>query len=211
MKIGIITNGLVVDDKFYEPKLQKYDFIVCADGGLRYAFNMGIVPDVILGDFDSTPPSLLENYKKMGCEIITYPTIKNETDTELALDYAIAKKPREIDILAGLGTRFDHSLANVHLLRKALEKGILARIITENNEVMVIDTCIRIMGEINEGVSLLPLTEVVTGVVTRGLGYPITDGILEIGKPYGISNYLSDTKADIKISSGLLLVMKYRD
>ncbi len=211
MKIGIITNGLVIDEKFYDPIIADYDLIICADGGLKHAFNMGIIPDVIVGDFDSTPPSLLDNYKTMGCEIITYPTIKDQTDTEIALDYAMAKNPKEIDILIGLGSRFDHSLANVHLLKKALDKGILARIITENNEVMVMDTLMRITGEINEGVSLLPLSELVTGIVTKGLGYPINDGSLEIGKPYGISNYMAQTKAEIQMSSGLLLVIKYRD
>lgn len=211
MKIAILTNGSVLDYEFYKSRLHQYDFIICADGGLKHAFKMGIVPRVALGDFDSTPPEILSYYKDKGCEIIEHPAMKNETDTELAFNYALGQKPSSIDILAGLGSRLDHSLANVHLLKKVLGQGVLGRIITENNEVILIDTDTKIEGEIGEGISLLPFSQSVTDIFTTGLGYPIENGRFDIGKPYGVSNYMTHNTAHIKLGSGLLLVIKYRD
>lgn len=211
MKIAILTNGLVLNNGFYKPRFNDYDLVICADGGLRHAYNIGILPQVAIGDFDSTPAEILSYFQEKGCKMVKHPSMKNETDTELALDYALSKKPNYIDILAGLGTRLDHSLANVHLLKKILKQGILGRIITENNEVMLIDSQIRIKGTIGDGVSLLPLTSSVTGVFTTGLAYPVEDGSFHIGKPYGVSNYMTQTMAQIKLSRGLLLVIKYKD
>lgn len=211
MKLAILTNGLIMDQEFYRPKLKDYDRLVCADGGLNHAFNLGIVPQVVIGDFDSTPAKILSYYREKGCKIIKHPIIKDKTDTELALDYAIDQNPSSIDILAGLGTRLDHSLANVHLLKKTLDRKIPTRIITENSDVMLIDSQIQLQGEMGDGVSLLPLTSAVTGVFATGLAYPLVNGVFTIGKPYGVSNYMIQTRVDIKIASGLLLVIKYRD
>lgn len=211
MKIAILTNGLVLEDEFYKAKSKEYDLVICADGGLNHAYNLGIVPQIAIGDFDSTSPQVLSYYQDQGCEMIKHPSMKNETDTELALDYAISQKPSCIDILAGLGTRFDHSLANVHLLKKSLDVGIFTRIITENNEIILIDSNIKIKGEIGDGVSLLPLNSSVTGVYTTGLAYPVENGSFHIGEPYGVSNYMTNTEAHIKLKHGLLLVIKYKD
>lgn len=211
MKIAILTNGSVLDKEFYQAKIKDYDLVICADGGLQHAYNMGLLPQIAIGDFDSTSPEIRSYYQGKGCKMMTHPSMKNETDTELALDYAINQKPESIDILAGLGTRLDHSLANVHLLKKTLDQGVLARIITEHNEVMLIDSNIKIKGTIGDGVSLLPLTSSVMGVFTTGLAYPVENGSFHIGKPYGVSNYMTGTMAQIKIKSGLLLVIKYKD
>ncbi len=211
MKIGILTNGSIVDYSFYKDKIDHYDLIICADGGLAHAMKMDIIPQVALGDFDSTTDHVIQLFKSKGTEIIRYSTIKNETDTEIALLYALAQKPDAIDILAGLGSRFDHSFGNVHLLKKAADLGVPCWIITENNEITLIKDKIKVTGEIGDGISLLPFTETVSHVYTSGLAYPVEDGEFHIGAPYGISNYMTKSKAEIKIDGGLLLVMKYRE
>lgn len=211
MKIAVLTNGFIKDYLFYQGKIKEYDFIICADGGLRHAFNMDITPNIVIGDFDSTPTDIMEHYCSLDCEFIQYSTIKDETDTEIALNYALAKKPCSIDILAGFGNRFDHSLANVHLLKKGLEHNIGITIITENNEVSLIDQSIKIKGEIGQGVSLLPLSESVEGIYTKGLAYQVEHETFIIGKPYGVSNYMTNTIAEVTIKKGLLLIIKYRD
>lgn len=211
MKIVILTNGAIENYDFYQPKFQSYDFIICADGGLKHAYKLGVLPNVALGDFDSTPKELLKYYHQKGCKVIQYDTVKDETDTQIALEYAINQKPQRIDIFAGIGSRFDHSLANVHLLLKGLDHNIPIRILTEHNEIMVTDSSLEVMGEQGDGISLLPLTKKVTTIHTSGLAYPIEGGVFNIGEPYGVSNYMSETKAKIEIASGLLLVMKYND
>ncbi len=211
MKIGILTNGSIKNYDFYTEKLKAYDLMICADGGLVHAKQMAIIPQIALGDFDSTPSQMVDYFRSKGTKIISYSAIKNETDTEIALDYALAQKPASIDILAGLGSRFDHSLANVHLLKKGIEQGVPCRIMTENNEVIVIDSSVKLKGNIGDGVSLIPLTELVSHVYTRGLAYPVEDGEFRIGIPYGVSNYMNKLEAKISINGGLLLVIKYLD
>lgn len=211
MKIAILTNGSIVDYDFYKERLKKYDYIICADGGLAHAMKLDLVPQAALGDFDSTPNHVVEFFHSKGTKIIKYSAIKNETDTEIALDFAMNKKPESIDILAGLGSRFDHSLANVHLLKKALDKGVFCQIVTEKNDIILIDSEIRLEGEEGDGISLLPLTETVSHVYTRGLAYPVRNGEFHIGAPYGVSNYMNYPLAEIKIDGGLLLIIKYKD
>ncbi|HHX60178.1 MAG TPA: thiamine diphosphokinase [Epulopiscium sp.] len=211
MKIGILTNGKIENYDFYKEKLKGYDFIICADGGLAHALHVDVTPEVAVGDFDSTPTHIVDYFRSKGTQIIRYSTIKNETDTEIALAYAFTKNPKSIDIFAGLGSRLDHSLANVHLLKQGLEHGVTCRIITEHNEVLVIDSAVTLNGKVGDGVSLLPLTEHVSHVCTKGLAYPVEDGEFHIGAPYGVSNYMSKPVAEVKINGGLLLVIKYRD
>ncbi|MCK9907229.1 hypothetical protein MXD63_45440, partial [Frankia sp. Cpl3] len=67
------------------------------------------------------------------------PVMKDLTDTEMALQWALERNPREILFLGALGTRFDHTLSNVHLLRRGLQAGISCRILDERNEVLLID------------------------------------------------------------------------
>ena len=55
------------------------DYIVCADGGCRFAEKIGAVPDMIVGDFDSG-----EKPKNFGGELLVLPVRKNDTDTMFA-------------------------------------------------------------------------------------------------------------------------------
>lgn len=211
MKVAILTNGEILDYKFYESRIDKYDLIICADGGLKHAFKMDAHPQVALGDFDSTPGHIVDLFSSRGTKIKKYSTIKNETDTEIALQYAMGKRPSSIDILAGLGDRIDHSLANIHLLKQALDANIKCKIITESHEIIACDSHVILYGGTGDGVSLLPLTETVTGVYTKGLAYTVSDGRFEIGSPYGISNYMSESEAEIRIGGGILLVIRYKE
>lgn len=211
MKIAILTNGYISDYKFYEAMIDKYDLLICADGGLKHALKMDAHPQVAIGDFDSTPKHIVELFSSRGTKIKKYNTIKNETDTEIALHYAIGKMPDSIEILAGLGDRIDHSLANIHLLKQAVDKNIKCKIVTESHEIIANNSCVKIYGDAGDGVSLLPLTEEVTGVYTKGLAYAVNNGNFELGTPYGTSNYMSGSEAEIKLANGILLIIRYKE
>ena len=53
MRAVIIGNGDIKDYQYIKSKINDNDFIICADGGYNHAEKMGIVPDVLIGDFDS--------------------------------------------------------------------------------------------------------------------------------------------------------------
>lgn len=210
MKVLIFTNGEYGDYSFCK-MLPEYDYVICADNGMKHAKVLGVRPNELLGDFDSCNPEELELYRQQGIHVVTSPCEKDETDTELALDRAIALGAKSIYILGGLGTRMDHTLANIHLLYKALKQGVRAVLLNAYNEVELIDEAIRIEGNKGDLVSLIPFTPSVKGVSTTHLAYQLYDGEFYFGKPYGVSNYMTNEWAEVTIKEGLLLVMKTKD
>lgn len=210
MKILILTNGDYGDYAFCKA-MESYDYIICADNGMKHARYLGITPTLIVGDFDSSIQEDLQYFEAKGVPIQTFSSMKDETDTEIALDKAIEIGAAIIDIYGGVGTRLDHTLANVHLLYKALKKGVNATLINAYNTVYLIDKTTQIQGQKGDIVSLLPFTHEVLGIDTVNLGYPIKNGSFTAGKPYGVSNFMLGDEASVTIKEGLLLVIKARD
>ena len=93
-------------------------FAICADGGYRHAESVGLKPDVFIGDFDSFDGLLPENI-----EVHRSVPEKDDTDTMLAVKYAIENNFNYIIIYGGLGGRFDHTFANIQTLIYAFEKN----------------------------------------------------------------------------------------
>ena len=108
----IFANGNLPNLEKARALIRPDDFILCADGGTRHALALGLTPDLIIGDMDSLPAAF--NLKPET--FIRFPTDKNETDLELAIDHALTLKPDQILILAALGGRMDQTLANITLL-----------------------------------------------------------------------------------------------
>lgn len=210
MKILILTNGEYGDYSFCKDVIQ-YDKVICADNGMKHAKYLGVIPDYIVGDFDSSDSEDLQYFKEQGVIIHKVPQIKDETDTEIAIDKAISLSADQIHVFGGVGSRMDHTLGNIHLLYKALRNGVRACLMNPNNVITLIEDEIVLEGEIGELVSLIPFTEVVTGVNTSGLAYQLTDGVFEMGRPYGISNYMTEREARVEINTGKLLVIKSND
>lgn len=213
MRTAILTGGAVDNFQWLAGVIKKDDRIICVDGGAGYAAALGLVPDVIIGDMDSIDRADLERFAGQGALIKEYSVEKDDTDTALALAEALAGGPEEIIILGAIGTRFDHSLANVHLLRVAHDRGVKARIMNEYNEITLVAPGQRVVlaGDPGDAFSLLPLTEQVTGVNVTGARWPLQDATFCIGNPYGVSNRLVAGRAEISIKTGLLLLIRPSD
>jgi thiamine pyrophosphokinase len=219
MNVAIICNGNINDYVFYKKYLTGLDFIIVADAGAAHARQLGLIPDLLIGDFDSISLEDLEFYKKAGVEIQSYPVMKDKTDTEIAIDIVIDRFEKNhadtgsLLIIGALGTRFDHSMANIFLLRKLLNKGIRAKIVNEYNEIMLIDN--KIKAELTkqpfDKISLLPLSQVVTGVTTHNMHYPLNNATVEMGSTWGVSNEFLGSTASVSIKSGEMLVILSRD
>jgi thiamine pyrophosphokinase len=144
-------------------------------------------------------------------EIVKYPSEKDMTDAEIAAELAMEKGYDEIVFIGATGTRLDHSLSNIMMLKSLLERGVKGIIVNEHNEVMVIDKHVTLIREENYKVTLLPLTEIVEGVSTKGLYYELKDATLKMGSSFGVSNEFSEDAAEVTIKKGLMLVIKARD
>lgn len=188
------------------------DLLIGADSGARFLIKNGRRPDISIGDFDSvSEEDLLEIREYSGQTIACDPIDKNYTDTEMAIRLALDLQPTEIILLGALGTRFDHSLANVHLLALSSQQQVKMTIIDDHNKISLISDQLNIEQQGYPNVSLLPLSLKVEGITLDGFQYPLTDAELTIGQSLGISNVLVSSTGTISIRKGLLLVIQSRD
>ncbi len=211
MRALIIGNGKIEDTNIIRKNLKQNDIIICCDGGTRYAFEEGLTPNYIIGDLDSSSSQIIQFFEAKNVEFKKFPTKKDYTDMELCLEFAISLGVFEIIIFGAIGTRFDHSLANVNILMQCVNANVFAKIINEYNEIVLINNEIEIYGKKGDIVSLLPLTTSALGVTTKGLEYPLNNYNMEIGKALGISNVMVSEKAKINLKEGYLLVIKAND
>ncbi|OMF38292.1 thiamine diphosphokinase [Paenibacillus sp. FSL H8-0548] len=192
--------------------IETTDVLIGADSGARFLISHGFRPDISIGDFDSvSEEDLIAIRENSGQTIACDPIDKNYTDTEMAVRLALDMQPRELILLGALGTRFDHSLANVHLLALAAAQQVQAAIIDDHNKISLIQDQTTIEKQGFPNVSLLPLSMRVEGITLHGFQYPLTEAELTIGQSLGISNVLTAAFGTIRICEGLLLVIQSRD
>ena len=207
----IVCSGSIKDYSYHKKYFEKAQFVICVDGGAKHIRKFGLVPDVLIGDLDSISGEDLEYFIDMKVKIIRYPSQKEMTDTEIAINYAIDNGYKEVVIIGGIGTRIDHSLANILLLKQLLEKGIKGILANEKNEITLIKDRIKLEKETDAKLTLLPLTKVVEGITTKGLYYQLNCEDIELGSSRGVSNEFKDEIAEISIKSGILIVIKSKD
>lgn len=203
----IIANGDINNYTWHKSQLQESDFILCVDGGTRHAVSMGIVPNVVLGDFDSLSSDIKLAISETSCQFVRYPEEKDMTDTELALKYCLEKNPEEIIFMGSLGTRYDHSLANILLLSK-VPSETRVKVMNEQNEIMMLKEKLYLHGSPGDIVSIIPLSKELKGVSTRGLKYMLRNDTLCRGTSRGISNEMAGPNAIIEIKEGVALVIR---
>ena len=156
-------------------KEHKFEKVVAVDGGLEAAKELDIIPDVIVGDFDTVHPEILAYYRKMEHIVWeVHQPEKDDTDTELAIKRALAMNCSHITLLGATGGRLDHMVGNIHLLFPCLQKGTYAEIVDSQNRLYLIDGehTFRKGETWGKYISFLPLTEEVKGITLRGFKYP---------------------------------------
>jgi thiamine pyrophosphokinase len=202
----IFAGGTLQPGKAVDAAIRSADLVIAADSGAQTALQLGLIPAIVVGDFDSLSISP-ETLKAQGCQLIGVPVEKDETDTELAINTAIQQGASEITLLGGLGgQRFEHSIANILLIA---DYPLPIRIIDGPSTCWLLrgPGNTTVTGEPDDLLSLFPLTADAHGVRTRDLYYPLRGETLRFGKPRGISNVLTTTQAQVSVEQGLLLVI----
>ncbi|MCL5037199.1 MAG: thiamine diphosphokinase [Chloroflexi bacterium] len=185
-------------------------FLIAADSGATSCLNAGLVPDIVIGDMDSLESHEFDEVLNLGAEIIEYPPDKDKTDLELAFDEAAGMKPGEIVILGALGNRADHILGNIMLLFNSALKGIKARIVDEQTEIFPAGKRNMLEGKPGDIVSLIPVSDEVSGIKLTGLKYDLPGGVLKRGGTKGQSNEFISPTALIETGAGELLIVVIR-
>lgn len=190
------------------------EYVIAVDGGLEAVMQLGLNPDLILGDYDSVAHNVLDKYRNLDtARILQYPSEKDYTDLHLAVEKAVEGDVTEICILGATGRRLDHGLANLGLLKICLDAGIPTEITDAYNRIRMIKDTMELSKEEQYGtyVSLIPFTEQVSGITLTGFKYPLENAMLEQGISRGISNEIQKEVARIQLTDGILLVIESRD
>ena len=220
MRRCLILTGGKLDLAFARSFLEKetFDKIIAVDGGLKAVKELGLVPDYIVGDFDSVSDEIREEFRQ-------YPYIvweqhkpeKNETDTELARNRALTLSCDEIVFLGATGGRIDHMIGNIHALKACMEQGTEAYIVDSRNRLCLVDGEKHFRKDTQWGkyISFAPYTEEVSGITLTGFKYPLKDKTIRRGEEVGlcISNEIAADadEAVITLKDGVLICIESRD
>ncbi len=212
MKIAVVSNGEINNYPYIQEWMQKFDYIICADGGIKHMYNMGLKPNLIVGDFDSAPKEMLEHFKRLNVEIRDFPPEKDLTDTHLAIDMALEKEADTIGLFGATGNRLDHTLSCIHHLFYIREKQVKGILIDDYNEIFLAnDTKTIFKGSKGDIVSFISISKETEGITLEGFKYPLHNRVLEIGDSLCISNEMEGPAATLYKGKGDLLVIKSKD
>ncbi|MBO4815979.1 MAG: thiamine diphosphokinase [Clostridia bacterium] len=211
----LIVSGGNIGLSFFKELISnnEYNNIIASDKGLEILDKCKITPNYIIGDFDSIDQNILNKYiNNSNIKIIKLNPIKDYTDTHMALKLAIDIKSLDITIIGAIGTRVDHLLGNIHVLKEALDKKISCKILNENNKIYLLNRETILKKEIEYPyISLIPLTTTVEGITLNGFKYNLNNEKMYIGQSLGVSNEQIEENAIIKIEKGILIIIKSKD
>ncbi|MFK7892431.1 MAG: thiamine diphosphokinase [Granulosicoccus sp.] len=186
------------------------DRCVAVDGGVEHCLAAGMTPHLLIGDLDSVHPSTLADRRLLEVPRQVYPTDKDASDLELALQVLEDWQPRKVSLLGVSGGRTDHMLFNwlLPLSRNwrfhmdILDSSVHAYVVTAERNLHVS----AVPGQL---LSVLALTDC-TGVCLDGVEYPLAGATLQCGSTIGLSNRLTDDAFALTIDTGKLLTMLVR-
>lgn len=178
------------------------DFIIAADGGYKYLLDIGCIPDIVIGDFDS-----------LGCvpehpAVIRLNAVKDETDMAAAMNIAYERGYREFYVYGAAGGRIDHTIANIQLLANLSKLMCNVYIFSENQIITAITDNTKYFDTTHKGyISVFAYDTSVTGVTLKGLKYPLNDATITNRFPIGISNEFIGEDSSITVKNGTLLIV----
>ena len=187
--------------------------IIAADAGARHLIQAGYLPDIAVGDFDSLSADELTFLEQSGCDVRKHPCAKNETDTQLATDIAIAAGAKDITIFGGIGGRLDHSLANIQLLVYMHDRGCTGKITDGVQTAILLTDSLKLVGwHPGDVLSILPLTPKLTGLSIEGLRFPLVEAEIQMGITRTISNEFTESGTGcLTLASGMAVVIITKD
>ena len=184
--------------------------IFAVDKGVEVCRACAVVPNFLIGDFDSAENSAVEWARAKNIPVEKYPADKDLTDTQLALNRAAEIFGEHVALLTGcFGGRFDHLYSTIFTCAAIDRKIFLA---DEREIVFYLRG-----GESTEinffrkplAVSLLPMTEICAGVTTKNLHWELDGATLTQNFPNATSNRLDADKISVSVGRGTLAVYAY--
>lgn len=186
--------------------------LVAVDGGYRFLNRLGLVPELLIGDFDSL--ARLPKDLPDSIEVLRFEVAKDMTDTHLALDCCLERGAKAIDIVDPSGGDIDHLLGNMMLLTAASKRvrkpypRITLR--SYRHEVRFLDDgSVSYSDAVGDGLSIVPLSETLV-LDLCGVEYPARALKLQRGDTYGLRNRIAARRATVRVRGQALVIRLYR-
>ncbi|USK51600.1 thiamine diphosphokinase [Bacillus sp. CMF12] len=215
----MIINILAGGPEDLLPELSSFsvvaDIWVGVDRGVLTLIQNGIQPTMAFGDFDSVSNEELLIIEEKVKELNRFKPEKDETDMELALNWALGQNPEKIRLFGATGGRLDHLFANIQLLIKpVLAKNLVSvEIIDKKNKIYIKGPGEYIIKQNPKFkyISFVPITMEIKGLTLRNFKYPLTDRTVPAGSTLCISNELIDDCGTFSFTEGILMVVRSKD
>lgn len=204
MKCSIISGAPNCDTDFLKNNVDIKSLIICADSGYKHCLDADIKPDIVIGDFDSSP-------EPDGINCIKLPSAKDDTDTFYTVKYAIEKGCNELEIFNAVGNRFDHTYSNMICLYYCIKHNIKASIIDRQNKLVMVDKKIIINDSVYKYFSLFALGGDVIGLTIKNAVYELKNVNLSPFDQYTQSNTFKGCDVEISFLDGNLLLIQSND
>lgn len=184
-------------------KFGNADLVIAADGGYAAATDLGIEPDVIIGDFDSAPPP-----ENTAAHVIKLNRDKDDTDMLAAVKLGLRRGYGTFVMYGGTGgARLDHTVANFGALAYLNSFGAQGFLVDRDSIATVItDGKFTLPKQARGTVSVFAYGGIATGVNLENLSYRLTDAELTPDYPIGVSNATDNGAGVISVKNGSLLI-----
>lgn len=202
MKVLIVANGKINSKAFYKKIIQDADKVIAADGGADNCLKLGIIPDYVIGDLDSISSKAQKKFRN----IITHDPSQDATDLEKALALAKKLKCTKITITGAIGSRIDHTIANII---SSMRANVPSEIVDETNNICIVGKKIEFSGKKGDIISVIPISKV-KGLTYIGLKWNLKNKNVDTGW-IGVSNKMIGNKAKISLKSGKIIVIRLHD
>lgn len=202
-KCAIISGAPENDLEYINNYTDRY--MICADSGYKKCLKLGIQPDLIIGDFDSS------DVPDCDCEIIRLNARKDDTDTFYCVKKAIAKGFSDIVILGGIGSRIDHTYSNILSVAYCFDKNIKCALVNSKNFLTVADGETILKRAEYKYFSLFALFEKCEGLSISGAEYNLHSVDIEPFEQLTQSNEFKDDFVKISIKKGKILLILSND
>ncbi len=187
--------------------IREDDLLIACDAGYRNAIRMGVIPHLLMGDFDSLDGALPD-----GIETVRFPVEKDDTDSMLALREGLRRGCRSFVLLFPLGGRLDHTIANIQTLAFLQEHGADGMLLGPDDTVRLLTGPASLSLPRREGMTLSVFAYgcEARGVTLTGMQYPLQDAVVTDSFPIGLGNHILSPEGGISLREGRLLVIESR-
>ena len=200
MKTCYIFSAVEMKNNFPNP--EQGDMIIAADAGYLNVQRAGLKPDIIIGDFDSSEKP------ETDAPIETFPVLKDDTDTMLAIKHGFNSGYKRFAIYGGIGgERTDHTIANIQSLAYIVDHGGEGVLVGENERfVLIKNSRVTLHSEKGRTLSVFAYGGVAEGISIKGAVYETENLTLSPFFPLGVSNKFKENSVSVGVKKGCILI-----